>query len=82
MLNKKFKVKCDALIMSGGWTPSLHLWSHSKGTIKWNKDLSAYIPDKAHENVCCIGACNGNFGIAKALNEGNSVFENSKKYIR
>ena len=80
-LNKKFKVKCDALIMSGGWTPSLHLWSHSKGTIKWNKDLSAYIPDKAHENVCCIGACNGNFGIAKALNEGNSVFENSKKYI-
>lgn len=80
-LNKKFKVKCDALIISGGWTPSLHLWSHSKGTIKWNKDLSAYIPDKAHENVCCIGACNGNFGIAKALNEGNSVFENSKKYI-
>ena len=80
-LNKKFKVKCDALIMSGGWTPSLHLWSHSKGTIKWNKDLSAYIPDKAHENVCCIGGCNGNFGIAKALNEGNSVFENSKKYI-
>ena len=80
-LNKKFKVKCDALIMSGGWTPSLHLWSHSKGTIKWNKDLSAYIPDKAHENVCCIGSCNGNFGIAKALNEGNSVFENSKKYI-
>lgn len=80
-LNKKFKVKCDALIMSGGWTPSLHLWSHSKGTIKWNKDLSAYIPDKAHENVCCIGSCNGSFGIAKALNEGNSVFENSKKYI-
>jgi sarcosine oxidase subunit alpha len=53
--------------MSGGWTPSLHLWSHSKGTIKWNKDLSAYIPDKAHENVCCIGSCNGNFGIAKHL---------------
>ena len=67
--------------MSGGWTPSLHLWSHSKGTIKWNKDLSAYIPDKAHENVCCIGGCNGNFGIAEALNEGNSVFENRKKYI-
>lgn len=79
--NKKFIVKCDALIMSGGWTPSLHLWSHSKGSIKWDKSISAYIPDKANENVCCIGACNGNFGIEKALNEGNSVFNNNKKYV-
>ena len=37
----KRNINCDALIMSGGWTPSLHLWSHSKGGIKWNANLAA-----------------------------------------
>ena len=53
----KRNIKCDALIMSGGWTPSLHLWSHSKGGIKWDTDLAAYVPDVANENTVCVGAC-------------------------
>jgi sarcosine oxidase, subunit alpha len=57
-------IACDALLMAGGWTPSIHLWSHSKGTIKWNDDLGAYLPDQPNENVRCVGACGGawNFG--------------------
>jgi len=69
----KRNINCDALIMSGGWTPSLHLWSHSKGGIKWNADLAAYVPNAANENAVCIGACNGDFGIAKALTAGNKA---------
>ena len=66
----KTKINCDAVMMSGGWTPSLHLWSHSKGGIKWNPELSAYIPTVANENALCIGACNGDFGVSKALTAG------------
>ncbi|AVX02598.1 sarcosine oxidase [Maritalea myrionectae] len=63
-------LSCDAVIMSGGWTPSVHLWSHSKGSLKWREDLAAYVPDKANENAVCVGACNGDFGLGVALATG------------
>jgi len=76
----KRTVKCDALLMSGGWTPSLHLWSHSKGGIKWDADMAAYVPDVANENAVCAGACNGDFGIAAALTGGNKAAGGRKSY--
>lgn len=63
-------ILCDALLMSGGWTPSLHLWSHAKGTIKWIEDLGAYLPDEISENVVCVGACKGEFDLAACLLHG------------
>ncbi len=76
----KTKLNCDAILMSGGWTPSLHLWSHSKGGIKWDADLAAYIPDAPNENAVCIGACNGDFGIAAALSAGHKAGGGRKTY--
>ena len=70
---EKRTIKCEALAMSGGWTPSLHLWSHSKGGIKWDGDISAYVPDVAHEEAVCVGACNGDFGLSTALNAGTKA---------
>lgn len=61
---------CDAVIMSGGWTPSVHLWSHSKGSLEWREDIAAYVPFKANENAVCVGACSGEFGLGAALETG------------
>jgi sarcosine oxidase, subunit alpha len=61
----KSSIPCDALLMAGGWTPSVHLWSHSKGTLKWRDDLGAYIPDQARENARCVGACSGNWDFGE-----------------
>ena len=55
----KAMIACDAVLMAGGWTPSVHLWSHSKGTLVWRDDLGAYVPDQPNENVRCVGACAG-----------------------
>jgi len=76
----KTHVKCDAVMMSGGWTPSLHLWSHSKGGIKWDEAMGAYIPSDPNENCVAIGACNGDFGIEAALNSGVKSAGGRKKY--
>ena len=76
----KRTIKCDALIMSGGWTPSLHLWSHSKGGIKWDADLAAYVPGTPNENALCAGACKGDFGIAAALLAGTKACGGRKVY--
>ncbi len=62
--SRQGSLSCDAVLMAGGWTPSVHLWSHSKGSLKWHDGLGAYVPDVARENVRCVGACAGdwNFG--------------------
>jgi sarcosine oxidase, subunit alpha len=49
-------ITCDTLLMAGGWTPSIHLWSHSKGTIVWDDVWGAFLPDQANENCRCVGA--------------------------
>ncbi|MFQ5562322.1 MAG: sarcosine oxidase subunit alpha family protein [Parvularculaceae bacterium] len=64
------KIRCDAVLMSGGWTPSVHLWSHARGSLVWREDIGAYAPDVANENAVCAGACNGDFGLKRALEGG------------
>ena len=59
------RIPCDALLMTGGWTPSVHLWSQSKGSLKWRDDLGAYIPDQSNEVVRCVGACSGSWSFGK-----------------
>jgi sarcosine oxidase, subunit alpha len=58
-------IACDALLMAGGWTPSVHLWSHSKGSLAWRDDLGAYVPDQPNENVRCVGGCSGDWDFGK-----------------
>lgn len=39
------EIACDAVAMSGGWSPVVHLWSHCGGKLTWDETLSAFIPD-------------------------------------
>lgn len=55
------RVSCDALLMAGGWTPSVQLWSQSKGTLTWSVELGAYVPGVSHERTQCVGGCSGDW---------------------
>ncbi len=35
---------CDLVLHSGGWTPSVHLFSQSRGKLKWDEALAAFVP--------------------------------------
>ncbi|PSJ58855.1 sarcosine oxidase subunit alpha [Pseudaminobacter soli (ex Li et al. 2025)] len=63
-------IACDALLMSGGWTPSVHLFSHTKGKLDWNEEGQMFLPGERTEESRCAGAGNGSFGLAAALAEG------------
>ncbi|WFU38087.1 sarcosine oxidase subunit alpha [Bradyrhizobium sp. CB82] len=63
-------LSCDAVLMCGGWTPSLHLFSHTKGSLSWDDKLKAFLPGKKTEAVHIAGAGRGLWGIAAALNDG------------
>ncbi|MCC9620297.1 sarcosine oxidase subunit alpha [Thalassospira sp. MA62] len=66
-------LSCDCLLMSGGWTPSLHLFSHTKGTLKWDDDRQTFLPDIKAEECEIAGAGRGLWGIQAALTDGASM---------
>lgn len=62
-------VACDAILMSGGWTPSLHLHSQSRGKLRF--DGANFLPE-ARTGQRSVGACAGVFDLEGCL-PGRSV---------
>ena len=60
---------CDALLMSAGFTPSVHLFSQSRGTLAFDAGLYSYVPGKAVQACESVGACAGQFDLAVAIAE-------------
>ncbi|MBF9047066.1 sarcosine oxidase subunit alpha family protein [Rhodobacterales bacterium LSUCC0031] len=60
-------VVCDAVAMSGGWSPVVHLWSHCGGKLTWDAAGAFFRPDHARPPtdqkgqgfVICAGAADG-----------------------
>lgn len=61
---------CDAVLMAGGFTPSVHLFSQSRGKLAWDADLQAYLPGQSAEAERSAGACRGRFALDEALSDG------------
>src|SRR5262249_21792923 len=60
----------DLLVMSGGWEPSVHLFSQSRGRVKFMSSLDAYVPDRSVQRERSAGACRGIFDPSQALEDG------------
>ncbi len=64
------EIACDAVLMSGGWTPSLHLFSHTQGKIAWDDERTTFLPALTNEDCVIAGAGRGLWGIEAALKDG------------
>ena len=64
------RLTCDLLCLSGGWTPSLHLYSQAGGKLQWNKDLGCFLPATAGQAVQVVGAANGEDALQACLDRG------------
>ena len=53
----------DVVAVSGGWTPTVHLFSQSRGKLKWDGKCGAFIPAAVDVlNPCAVaGAAAGVF---------------------
>ncbi|RLQ87568.1 sarcosine oxidase subunit alpha [Notoacmeibacter ruber] len=69
-------LQCDCLLVSGGWTPSLHLFSHTKGTLKWDPEGGAFLPDRKSEECEIAGAGRGLWGYEAVLSDGSDAGAN------
>ncbi len=66
-------VACDALLMSGGWTPSVHLFSQSRGRLVFDEALQVFRPGTSAQRERSAGACNATFDLGSALVEGDAA---------
>jgi sarcosine oxidase subunit alpha len=64
------QIDCDALLVSGGWNPTVHLYSQSRGTLKFDEAISSFVPDRPHEATLTAGAINGAFRTSDCLAQG------------
>ncbi|MDP0928372.1 sarcosine oxidase subunit alpha family protein [Paracoccus onubensis] len=68
-------VECDAVAMSGGWSPVVHLWSHCGGKLIWDEGPAMFRPDPKRPPlgadgkgmVTAAGAANGDLLCAGDL---------------
>ncbi len=63
-------IACDVVLMSGGWNPSVHLFSHTKGQLVWDEERQIYLPGERTEESRVAGAGNGHFDLDAAIREG------------
>jgi sarcosine oxidase subunit alpha len=69
------EIACDAVAMSGGWSPVVHLWSHCGGKLDWDRKHAMFRPDPARPPltqdgsalVIAAGAANGHLMAAAAM---------------
>jgi len=53
------EVECDLLCVSGGFNPTLHLFSQAQGRLRYDEGLACFMPDSAPPDVEVVGAAAG-----------------------
>ncbi len=72
-------IPVDALIMSAGWTPSVHMFSQSRGKVKFDAETNRFLPGIYAQDCICIGACNGTDDLGQTVEEALKAGENAAK---
>ncbi|KAA3515599.1 sarcosine oxidase subunit alpha [Agrobacterium rosae] len=63
-------IKVDALAMSGGYSPIIHLACHRGGKPVWSDEQSAFLAPQGLKGVALAGAVAATSGISSCLEEG------------
>jgi sarcosine oxidase subunit alpha len=66
----RITLPCDCVGMSGGWTPAVHLFSQSRGKLRFEPHIDAFVPGQSAQAERSAGACKGTFDLQECLSEG------------
>jgi sarcosine oxidase subunit alpha len=64
---------CDLIACSGGWSPAVHLSSHTGAKPVWDESIVAFRPGESKQQERSAGACRGTFDLTGCLAEGASA---------
>ncbi|MBD0416887.1 2Fe-2S iron-sulfur cluster-binding protein [Oryzicola mucosus] len=67
-------IQADAVLVSGGFTPTIHLFCQARGKLKWDDKLLVFRAGEDVPNVSIIGAADANFGLGEVFESaGNAL---------
>ena len=72
-------IAVDALLTSAGWTPSLHLFSQSRGKVAWDEAAQRFLPGEYAQDCVSVGACNGTDSLEATVAEAIAAGEAAAK---
>jgi sarcosine oxidase subunit alpha len=64
---------CDCVGMSGGWTPSVHMFSQSRGKLRFDEAIDAFVPAASMQAERSVGAARGTYDLSGCLADGRSA---------
>ncbi|WP_424833260.1 sarcosine oxidase subunit alpha family protein [Ruegeria sp.] len=75
------EVEADAVAMSGGWSPVVHMWSHCGGKLIWDEANAHFRPDPARPPlgadgegfVLAAGSSNGPLALSEVLADADAA---------
>ena len=65
------QLDCNTLVVSGGWSPAVHLFAQSGGKAKWDDEQCCFVPGQSMQSaqISC-GSANGSFSLGQCIIEG------------
>jgi len=66
-------ITADCVLMSGGWSPAIHLASQAGAKAIWNDELQAFLPPESRGRWVGAGAFTGTFSTTAAIAEGEAA---------
>jgi sarcosine oxidase, subunit alpha len=70
---------CDLVLMSQGFTPSVHLFSQSGGALRLDERLGAFVPGASVARERSAGACRGIFELSAVIKDGFAAGDEAAK---
>jgi sarcosine oxidase subunit alpha len=52
-------IECDSLLVSGGWDPNLALWRSIGGGVRYDEEVSAFVPTEGPPWLSVVGSAAG-----------------------
>ncbi|HET6869745.1 MAG TPA: 2Fe-2S iron-sulfur cluster-binding protein, partial [Solirubrobacteraceae bacterium] len=63
-------IECDLLAVSGGWNPTVHLFSQAGGRLRFDPRLGGFVPDGTLARYAVVGAARGQRSLTACLADG------------
>jgi sarcosine oxidase subunit alpha len=70
-------IDCDAVVMSGGYSPTVHLFSQARGRLRYDARTASFVPDRSPMAIVTAGAVNGHCGARAAIAEGEAAADDA-----
>ena len=67
------RIACDLVAVSGGYSPTVHLYAQARGALRYDSAIAAFVPDASPMAIVAAGAARGIFDSAAAVADGRAA---------